>query len=121
MFEITAQHIADLADDDLRILIGRLCESQLRRLGLPTSAVTFGGHQDASDAGLDVRVALPPTTSVQGFVPRTATGFQVKKADMPRSKILHEMRPHGQIRPVIQELSEQSGLRVQPRPRPSST
>ena len=112
MFEITAQHIADLADDDLRILVGLLCESQLRKLALPTSAVTFGGHQDASDAGLDVRIALPPTTSIQGFVPRPATGFQVKKPDMPRSEILDEMRPHGQIRPVIQRLADQSGAYI---------
>jgi len=74
--------------------------------------VTWGGHQDAPDSGLDVRVALPPTASIQGFVPRPATGFQVKKPDMRRKAILKEMRPSGTIRPAIQELADQSGAYI---------
>lgn len=112
MIEITPQHIADLADDDLRTLVGLLCESELRSLGLPTSGVTFGGHQDAPDGGLDVRVTLPPTTPIEGFVPRPETGFQVKKSKMPRNKISAEMRPRGQIRPVVQELANKSGAYI---------
>lgn len=112
MIEITAEDIADLADDDLRSLVARLCEAQLRRAGLPTSAVTWGGDQDAPDDGIDVRVALPKATLTEGYVPRPATGFQVKKPDMPRNAILKEMRPAGRIRPVIQELAQQSGAYI---------
>jgi hypothetical protein len=56
MFEITRDDIAALNDEDLRTLIGRLCEAELRRNGLPVSAATWGGDQTAKDGGLDVRL-----------------------------------------------------------------
>jgi|SRR5882724_2548910 len=59
MFEITGDHISKLNDADLRLLIGRLCEAELRQYGLPLSSVTAGGHQDAPDGGIDVRVNAP--------------------------------------------------------------
>lgn len=59
MFEITGNDIAQLNDEDLRSLVGLLCESEVRRRGLPTSSVTWGGDQRAVDGGVDVRVALP--------------------------------------------------------------
>ena len=86
MFEITSDDIALLNDTDLRALIGRLCEAELRRQGNPVSHVTWGGSQTAKDGGLDVHVALPPGASVSGFIPRPETGFQVKKPDMPRGE-----------------------------------
>src|SRR5437762_1695783 len=92
MFEITGDHIAELSDEDLRSLIGMLCEAEMRRRGLPVSAVTWGGNQNARDAGLDVRVSLPSVTVIDGFTPRPSTGYQVKKSDMPRGAILDEMR-----------------------------
>ncbi len=79
MFEITSDDIALLNDEDLRTLVGRLCESEARKGGFSASAVTWGGHQNAADGGLDVRVALPVGAAIDGFVPRPATGFQVKK------------------------------------------
>lgn len=112
MFEITAEDIALLNDKDLRELIGLLCESEVRRRGLPTSSVTWGGDQNAKDGGLDVRVALPPDTIIQGFIPRPAAGFQVKKPDMPRAAILAEMRSSDEVRPVIHELAEQAGAYI---------
>ncbi|WP_020085708.1 hypothetical protein [Hyphomicrobium zavarzinii] len=65
MFEITGDDIALLNDTDLRTLIGRLCEADLRRRGHSTSYVTWGGNQTAKDGGLDVYVALPSKTSHQ--------------------------------------------------------
>src|SRR6266566_1501630 len=112
MFGITAADIALLNDEDLRALVGLLCEAEARRRGFPTSSVTYGGHQNAADGGLDVRVALPVNATIDGFVPRRATGFQVKKQDMPRSEILAEMCPAGLVRSVIQELTGQSGAYV---------
>ena len=88
MFEITGDDIAALNDSDLRTLIGLLSEAEMRRRGLPTSAVTWGGNQTAKDGGLDVRVALPTGTAVAGFIPNAQTGFQVKKPAMPRAEIL---------------------------------
>ena len=95
MFEITGDDIAALNDEDLRTLVGRLCEAELRRRALPASAVMWGGNQTAKDGGLDVHVALPAGTQIDGFVARPCTGFQVKKPDMPRAEILDEMRPNG--------------------------
>jgi hypothetical protein len=112
MFEITPDDVALLKDDELRTLVGRLCESELKSRGFPTSAVTWGGHQNAADGGLDVRVALSPTISIEDFVPRPATGFQVKAEDMPPAKIITEMRPKGVLRPVIQELADHSGAYI---------
>jgi hypothetical protein len=114
MFEITGDGIAALSDTDLRTLIGLLCEAEMRRRGLPTSAVTWGGNQTAKDGGLDVRASLPAGTLVEGFVPNPQTGFQVKKPDMPRAEILDEMkpRPAGVLRPVILDLAAAGGAYI---------
>ena len=112
MLEITPDHIAELADDDLRALIGLLCEAELSRQGLPVSGVTWGGNQRAADGGLDVRVTLSAGSAVPDFVPRPNTGFQVKCQDMPRTGILAEMRPAGLVRPVIRELADACGAYV---------
>lgn len=112
MFEITGNDIALLNDTDLRALIGRLCEAELRRQGHSVSHVTWGGSQTAKDGGLDVHVALPPGAKVGGFIPRPETGFQVKKPDMPRREILDEMKPEGIVRPVIVDLVKASGAYI---------
>ncbi len=112
MFDISSEDINQLNDIDLRELVGRLCEAELESRGLSTAAVTWGGNQTASDGGLDVRVELPPGVSIDGFIPRGSSGFQVKKPDMPRSQIISEMRPTGVIRPVIQELADEAGAYI---------
>ena len=112
MFEITGDDIAALNDEDLRTLVGRLCEAELRKEGLPLTAVTYGGNQTAKDGGLDVRVSLPLDTAITGFVPKAATGFQAKKSDMPRAAILDEMKPQGVVRPSIVELATASGAYI---------
>lgn len=112
MFEITTDDIARLDDAKLRAVIARLCEAELRRRDLSPSSVTWGGNQNAADGGIDVGVALPPGSMIDGFVPRRATGFQVKQQDMPRAQILDEMRPKGIIRPSIRSLADQSGAYI---------
>jgi hypothetical protein len=112
MFAITGKEISELNDSDLRSLVGLLCEAELRANNLPTACVTWGGHQNAKDGGLDVRVELAAALHPDGFIPRVVTGFQVKKPDMPRSKIIEEMRPDGELRPVISELAETNGAYI---------
>lgn len=112
MFEINGSHIAELNDSDLRILVARLCEAELHLAGLPVSAVTAGGDQNAADGGIDVRVDLPSSTGITGFIPRPATGFQVKVPNMSRGAILKEMRPGGAVRQVIQDLVSMSGAYI---------
>jgi len=112
VFDITPDDISRLNDVNLRELIGRLCEAELFRRGLSPVAVTWGGAQTAADGGLDVRVALPVSAAIDGFVPRKSTGFQVKTPDMPRAEILNEMRPSGAIRSVIQDLACEMGAYI---------
>jgi hypothetical protein len=104
MFEITSDDIAFLNDEDLRALVGLLCESEARSRGFSASFVTWGGNQNAADGGIDVRVALPDSVGIDGFVPRPTTGFQVKNSDMSRVDILAEMYPKGALRPAIRDL-----------------
>src|ERR1051325_2160833 len=112
MFEITGDDIALLNDEDLRTLIGLLCEAELRRRALPLATVTWGGNQTAKDGGLDVHVELPADTKIEGFIPKPHTGFQAKKSDMPRGAIIDEMKPKGVLRPIIAELIRTSGAYV---------
>ncbi|UWZ83197.1 hypothetical protein [Occallatibacter riparius] len=112
MFDITGEEISHLSDEDLRELIGRLCEAELRQNCLSTLAVTWGGNQNAPDGGIDVRVAttagVPPTSA---FI-SSNVGYQVKAEDMPRSRILSEMRPDGSLRAAIRKLADLSGAYI---------
>ncbi|XIA64482.1 hypothetical protein ACFIOY_37500 [Bradyrhizobium sp. TZ2] len=112
MFEVTSDDIRSLNDTDLRALIGLLAEAELRQRNLPASAVTWGGNQTAKDGGLDVHVALPSGTNIDGFVPMAETGFQVKTPNLRRGEILTEMKPNGVIRPVLQDLANAGGAYV---------
>src|SRR5260370_7011575 len=87
MLEITSDDIAKLRDDDLRTLVGRLCEAELRRRTLPLTALTYGGDQNAPDGGIAVRVNLPETTIEADFSPRAQCGFQVTKPAMSPSDL----------------------------------
>ena len=75
LIEVTGADIAELGDADLRELIGRLCEADYRSVGLPTSGITWGGHQDAADGGLDVVVRDEVSPPVASFVPRSVNRF----------------------------------------------
>ncbi|MCH8491571.1 MAG: hypothetical protein LAT81_16830, partial [Oceanicaulis sp.] len=59
-----------------------------------------------------MRVDLPAETEMAGFIPRAATGFQVKKPDMPPNEINREMRPKGTLRPSIQSLADRKGAYI---------
>lgn len=112
MLEITGNDIAELNDTDLRTLIGLLCEAELTSLGLPIAGVTWGGHQNASDGGVDVRVDVDTLPQTDGYIPRANTAFQVKKPDMPRAAITKEMRPKGVLQKFFSELAESYGAYI---------
>ncbi len=109
MFDVTGQDILLLSDEDLRALVGRLCEAELRRLELSSLCATWGGNQNATDGGVDVRVTIgEPDPHGPAFERRNVV-FQVKAEDMPRARILAEMKPNGQVRPAILELAALGG------------
>ncbi|MFJ2043983.1 hypothetical protein ACIOBL_10280 [Paenibacillus taichungensis] len=112
MLEITGDEISQLNDTDLRSLIGLLCEAELAFAQVSTAGVTWGGNQNAKDGGIDVRVDSESITENDGFIPRANTAFQVKKPDMPRSDILEEMRPTGELREVIKNLADKHGAYI---------
>jgi hypothetical protein len=114
MFEITPDDVALLNDAQLREVVARLCEAELRQRGLSPAYVTWGGNQNAADGGIDIRVALPVGMDIEGFIPRAATGFQVKQQDMPPAEVRDEMRPEPAktLRPSIQALADQAGAYI---------
>ncbi len=92
--------------------MGYLCEREVRAHGHSAAAVTWGGHQNASDGGIDVRVALEMGATISGYVPKAATGFQVKAQDMPKSAILTEMAPGSVVLSSIAELAANGGAYI---------
>ena len=84
MFDVTGQDISFLSDEDLRALVGRLCEAELRRLGLSPLCASWGGNQNAADGGVDVRVTLGKSTPLSAAFAHANIGYQVKAEDMPR-------------------------------------
>lgn len=112
LFDVTGDDIASLSDDDLRELVGRLCEADYRRANLSLKGIFWGGHQDAADAGFDVIVEgnqIPPSNS---FVPSSLTGFQVRKPKMAPSNIEKEMLKNGILKKEIQKLLKRGGAYV---------
>ena len=114
MFEIIGEHVSKLDDEGLRTLVSHLCEAELRQSELPISSVTSGGHQDARDKGIDVRVNIPISASFSSmdFIPRSNTGFQIKKTDMPARKIALEICPKGDLRQAIKDLASSNGAYI---------
>src|SRR5690348_15653042 len=112
MFDITGQQISLLSAEELRGLIGRLCEAELHQQGLSPLAVTWGGDQSASDGGIDVRITTTTSGTPLGANVNPNVGYQVKAEDMPRSKIMSEMRPEGVLRDSIRELAGISGAYI---------
>ena len=112
MFDVDKDDLRRLSDVELRELVARLCQAELRQLGAPTSAVRWGGSQTAPDGGLDIDVQVEDREFTGDFVPRARIGIQVKKSKMPPGKISEEMSPHGKLRPIISELNSYKGCYV---------
>ncbi|MCY4378733.1 MAG: hypothetical protein OXC39_02740 [Candidatus Dadabacteria bacterium] len=112
MFEISKHQLRQLNDADLRELVARLCEAELKNAGAPVSALKWGGAQTASDKGLDIECCIEDDDFSGDFLPSVRTGIQVKKSKMPDSRIEKEMSPKGQLRPVFSELARNNGCYI---------
>jgi len=111
MLDLTRNHIQKLNDEDLRSLVGRLCEETVRAAGISTSAVTWGGKHTAPDGGVDVRINIP-SGDIDRYIPRPNTVFQVKEHDLIPSEVAKEMCSEGKLRSSIIELSQQDGAYI---------
>lgn len=113
IFSVLAEDVAALGDADLRALVGLLCELEAVAAGAPATCVTYGGDQNASDGGVDVRVELPAAQSLPvGELTRRLTLFQVKAENMAPGDIATEMRPGDELRPAIVECCTDGGAYV---------
>ena len=112
LLDITGDDVAKLGDEDLRVLIGLLCEADFRFSGLSPRGITWGGNQDAADGGLDVVVRSETAPPYNSHIQRIPTGFQVKKPDMAKTKILKEMKPKGVLREEIKNLIQDNGAYI---------
>ena len=112
MFEVTKEQLRALNGGQLRELVARLCEAELRTHGAPASAVRWGGAHTAPDGGLDVECRIEDNKFRGDFVPRPKTGFQVKKPSMPPSRIASEMSPKGRLRPIFSTLATITGCYI---------
>ena len=91
--ELTGEHVAMLGDEDLRSLVVKLCEAELRRTGRPSSAVLAGGNQTASDGGVDVRVQLEPSDGApasDGGADSSATAAAAQKEPVGAAALYSE-------------------------------
>jgi hypothetical protein len=111
IFEVTPEDIEKLSDTDLRTLVAYVAEQEVLLLGQSPAGVTYGGHQNAGDGGIDVRVDLK-ASAPDGYVPRLQTGYQVKAEDLGKAGILKEMKPKGILRPSIIELGKAGGAYI---------
>jgi hypothetical protein len=108
MLELDKDVLTRLTDKRLEKLVGRLAEAEVVACGGQISDVHFGGEINASDGGVDGRVNVTTTSTLQsGFIQRSNTIFQCKKPTMSRNKIINEMRPDGDLLPKI---ADQAGV-----------
>jgi len=110
--ELAAADITALDDGQLRELVARLAEAELREQGIPRSSVQAGGAQEAADGGLDVSVATVRPLERPAFVLRTNTGFQVKKHSMSRGSCKREMLEAGELKDSIKALADEKGAYI---------
>ncbi len=112
LLELTPNDIMQLGDDDLADLLGRLVEAEALGNGIPLSAITYGGHGNAADDGVDARISWSGAPDHTDFFPRRTTVFQSKAESMSAAPIVREMAPGGQPRPLFQELASEDGAYV---------
>ena len=114
LFEVSAQDVALLKDDELRELVARLCQATLLEEGLPTTCVTWGGDQREPDGGIDVRVQLRADDPLPNgsWLRWRSVGFQVKATEMGPKAIKKEMGVKDSLKASICDLLKNGGAYI---------
>lgn len=94
MFEIIAEHINKLSDEQLRNLMRLLCEATFRKNNFDAKVVSWSGDQNAADGSIDVKCIKHTDENIDSFIPRKYVGFQVKKYDLTPSNVTAHMNCH---------------------------
>ena len=111
--DVTDKDISELSDADLRELVGKLCEATLNEHNIDTICVTYGGKQEETDGGVDIRVESLSEFNDDWAIPRNNTIIQIKKSSMPNSAIKKEMtKKDDEIKDCIKELVKYSGAYI---------
>ncbi|TBC25610.1 hypothetical protein ELH33_33080 (plasmid) [Rhizobium ruizarguesonis] len=109
LFTITKSEIKLLTDEQAREVVARLCMAELEAKALPRSAVSWGGNQRAADGGVDIKVELPGSPVLTGYIPTAYTAFQVKAEKFGPAKVTEELAPQGKLRELFSELAARAG------------
>lgn len=114
LFEVSAEDVESLKDDELRELVARLCKATLTEAGLSVTCVTWGGDQREPDGGIDVRVQLHDKDSLPDspWLHWRVVGFQVKATKMGPTDIKTEMALKGSLKPSIREVLQRGGAYI---------
>lgn len=111
-FEVTKEHVADLDDIQLRLLLERLLVAEANLRGISHFAINVGGNQTAADGGVDASIEWEDAPEPVDWLPRRLVYFQCKAEPMRPSKIRDEMRPAKKPRPIFSELATETGAYV---------
>ena len=114
LFEVSAEDVASLKDDELRELVARLCKATLTEAGLSVTCVTWGGDQREPDGGIDVRVQLDADDPLpnRSWLRWRSVGFQVKATEMGPKAIKKEMGVKDSLKASICELLKNGGAYI---------
>lgn len=112
MFQATNEDVLRLGDDELRDLIGLLCESVFAKYCFSTASIMYGGDQDAADGGVDVYVNSNFDIPEGDYIPRGKTIFQVKVPDMAPADIKKEMLKNGLLKDAIKKVGIENGAYI---------
>src|SRR5690349_6720696 len=112
IFLVGNEDILQLNDTQSRELVARLCRAEISNRGISQASVTWGGDQRAKDGGVDVFVDIEEPSTIDGYIKKNRTAFQVKAEKLPPRRIALEMAPRGELRPAITELGECDGAYV---------
>lgn len=109
IFDVPKDVLLQLSDEQLEELIARLAEAEIASNRHSPSFVYWSGSINSPDGGVDVRVNVPASELATGFLARSNTIFQAKKHSMSAASITDEMRPDGELSPVIAQQGQIEG------------
>jgi hypothetical protein len=111
-FDVTKELIANLGDEPLRALLGKLLDAEAIRRGIALSGIAVGGNQTAGDGGVDASISWTGSPKPADWLPRRHIAFQCKAETMAAAALKKEMRPKGKVRPLFADLAKRTGAYI---------